>query len=404
LTFSIPIIIVHNEFMSISALLGQLNDRALPTENRIEAAQTLAKQHPEDATGEALADVLHDFSDDPALRAAAAEALARWNGYGCIPHLVRPLHPFEVRAAAIAALDSLDALDGEMESNMSADLQRVLSGPHNAVLTTSLPRKYGRDPRLLGNLEQMLEHESDLYRADAVTALVTLGEMDAALAAIEDEAPLVRYRLLEALRDYPDEGADEAIESLTADEDPNVARLAQEILAQLRGEEFELDWESLLPAFGTPAEPATEEAIAAKEAELGQTLPASYRGFLLQSNGIVPANEILEALSPVENIEWLAARNGDWIGQFQTEDDVTPEEHLFQPDQPETYRAAYLKDCLLISDPGEKVVTLLNPQVQDESGEWEAWFFGPTTIGGAVRYPSFAALIESQCNETGADA
>jgi hypothetical protein len=388
-----------------SLLRDQLLDRGLPLDTRIEAANALAQAHPEDETGELLSGVLHDTTEETPLRAAVAQALAAWNGYGCIPQLLSPLSPMEVRVSAIAALDALDPLDGEMEQRLTAHLQRVFTGAHDPILAASLPLKYGRDPRVVGAFEQLLEHENDLYRADGVNGLVILGELDTALAALEDEAPIVRYRLLEALRRYPDEGAEEAVESLLNDEDANVANLAALVLAELRGEALTFDWPQLIAAFGTPNEPASEEAIAVKEEELGRALPPSYREFLLNSNGLTPLNEMFEVLSPVEAVEWLAARNAEWIAQFQTEDDLSAEEHLYQPDQPETYRAAYLNSCLLISDPGEKVLTLLNPEVADEAGEWEAWFFGPSTIGGAVRYPSFAHLLESQAEAqaTGAE-
>lgn len=63
---------------------------------------------------------------------------------------------------------------------------------------------------------------------------------------------------------------------------------------------------------------------------------------------------------------------------------------------PVTLRAHYLQTALQISTTEDGWVYLLNPQVVDERGEWEAWDFG-TKLAGADRYRSFWELLQAVC-------
>src|ERR687890_250192 len=62
---------------------------------------------------------------------------------------------------------------------------------------------------------------------------------------------------------------------------------------------------------------ATAEQIREAEARLGATLPPSYREFLKASNGLLQPYSYVAAcggdLRPVEDIDWFAVGNSDWI-------------------------------------------------------------------------------------------
>jgi len=50
---------------------------------------------------------------------------------------------------------------------------------------------------------------------------------------------------------------------------------------------------------------------------------------------------------------------------------------------------------LTISEPGDSAIFLLNPEVVDANGEWEAWFFA-NWYPGAARYRSFWDLMQEE--------
>ena len=140
---------------------------------------------------------------------------------------------------------------------------------------------------------------------------------------------------------------------------------------------------------------ATEAEISSAEHRLGVRLPPTYRAFLAQSNGFDHIGSFIYRLYSSAEIDWLRVRNQDWIDAYQIGDDISVEEHLADPENCVRFRAAYLSSCLQISDIGDSAVALLNPEVVNEEGEWEAWFFA-NWLPGARRYPSFLAYVESE--------
>ena len=71
------------------------------------------------------------------------------------------------------------------------------------------------------------------------------------------------------------------------------------------------------------------------------------------------------------------------------------DDEYFAYSSPEDFRPEHLKETLQISAVGDSAVLLLNPQVIDEHGEWEAWFFA-NWLPGVRRFRSFAELMDSQ--------
>jgi len=140
---------------------------------------------------------------------------------------------------------------------------------------------------------------------------------------------------------------------------------------------------------------ASEAEIASAERRLGVQLPPSYRAFLAQSNGFDHIGAFIYRLYNASEIDWFRVRNQDWIEAYQIEDDISPEEHLAAPDDCVRFRAAYLSSCLQISEEGDSAVVLLNPEVVNDEGEWETWFFA-NWRPGAQRFPSFRSYVESE--------
>lgn len=150
---------------------------------------------------------------------------------------------------------------------------------------------------------------------------------------------------------------------------------------------------------------AAPDAIEAAEKRLGVSLPPSYRQFLLASNGLLVASQSTNLL-PADDICWFAEANQDWIDAWSEggeEDDMDDEQYLTYGDDQDCVwmRREYLKTALQISDCSSGDVLLLNPAVKF-GDEWEAWLFG-NTLPGAIRYRSFAELIEAQVFNYSAD-
>ena len=165
-------------------------------------------------------------------------------------------------------------------------------------------------------------------------------------------------------------------------------QLADSAIAEsVPGHKSETNW------LGEPG--ASEAEITSAELRLGVQLPPSYRAFLTLSNGFDNVSPFIFRLYSAAEIEWFRVRNQGWIDAYQTGDDFSPEEHLANPEDSVRFRSAYLSSCLQISDEGDSAVVLLNPEVVNEEGEWETWFFANWSPG-ATRYPSFRSYVDSE--------
>jgi hypothetical protein len=156
---------------------------------------------------------------------------------------------------------------------------------------------------------------------------------------------------------------------------------------------------------------ATEEQIIRAEARLQTTLPPSYRAFLKVTNGWRQTTPFIDKLWSVEQIEWFSVRHQDWIDTYAASEDgqdavplpafplpsVPDEEYFVYGDAQDCslIRVEYLQTMLEISDRGDSSIYLLNPQVIDSAGEWEAWFFG-NWLPGADRYRSFQEMMQAE--------
>ncbi len=151
--------------------------------------------------------------------------------------------------------------------------------------------------------------------------------------------------------------------------------------------------------------PASVDQVAQAQTRLGTNLPPSYRSFLLTSNGWGPIDQFIWHLLPVQEITWCKdSKPGLVEGWLAAERES---EHPFEPfpdeyylvygeeQSPQDIRPEYLETALQISEMGDAAMVLLNPVIQDDDGEWEAWYFS-AKMPGAIRYRSFHELMQAQ--------
>ena len=149
--------------------------------------------------------------------------------------------------------------------------------------------------------------------------------------------------------------------------------------------------------------PATEEQLTLLETRLGVMLPPSYRDFLKVSNGWRQTGTFIWRMWSTEEIDWFRVRNTEWIDAYVNPYggldglSLTDEEYLVYGERqdPVRFRVEYLESALEVSEEGDSAIYLLNPKIVTPDGEWEAWFFA-NWLPGAIRYRSFAEMIEAQ--------
>jgi hypothetical protein len=148
---------------------------------------------------------------------------------------------------------------------------------------------------------------------------------------------------------------------------------------------------------------AAETEIAEAEARLGKILPPSYREFLQVTNGW-RGSPFVRKIWSVQEVDWFFIRNQQWIdsyiSKYANAPHISDEEYLVYGDEQRNpaIRVEYLRSALEISEKGDSVIYLLNPQIVTDKGEWEAWFFADW-LSGAKRYRSFWDLMEGEYAE-----
>ncbi len=139
-----------------------------------------------------------------------------------------------------------------------------------------------------------------------------------------------------------------------------------------------------------------EEDVVELETKLGITLPISYRFFLRSVNGCTHLGVNRGGLLPVEKVNWFRTAYSAWIDAYtdNASQDISEQDHrVYGSHQDSTrFRQAYLPYLLQIGEVSAGTVYLLNPEVTDACGEWEAWDFC-NHYPGASREPSFPLLL-----------
>ncbi len=149
-------------------------------------------------------------------------------------------------------------------------------------------------------------------------------------------------------------------------------------------------------------DPAESSQILELEARIGRRLPDSYRQFLGTSNGWRQSGGFIWEVLSCRKVEWFRTSNQEWIDAYVEAQEGGPplpvEEHcVYGSEQdPCAFRVEFLQSALQISAEGDAAVYLLNPEIQTESGEWEAWFFA-NWKPGANRHRSFWDLMQAEC-------
>jgi cell wall assembly regulator SMI1 len=441
----------------MSDLKSLLLDKTQPLDLRVDAAQKLS--HESRTLWNPLFIAIEDEDEDPVFRSTVLAIVAFRNPPASIQFLVRPFENPAVRRAAIEILSNLPPITGEQEVLLTAELSALrgtltqqeidllsLDGQWKQILSAkfnqlrgpdadvnrscdviNLSQTWGRDPRVLAFLSEELQRLEEGRRRDAVFSLCMLGELQPALDAANDPSTVVRSTLADRLGYYREATGIEVLQRLLEDSDPGVAKQAKTALRLLNQLEMPQTlglparlsaWSELLSeisrvqladrnivaempddkvAAGWLGErAATETELISAEQRLGVRLPPSYRSFLAEANGFDHIGPFIYRLYSITEIDWFGVLNQDWIDAYQIgNDDVSPEEHLANPEDSVRFRAAYLSSCLQISEVGDSAVVLLNPEVINDEGEWETWFFANWSPG-ATRYPSFRLFLESE--------
>lgn len=140
---------------------------------------------------------------------------------------------------------------------------------------------------------------------------------------------------------------------------------------------------------------ANEAEIRNAETSFQRKLPPSYRSFLEFSNGWngYLVYDIVYLLS-VDKIALVTDTDPKLIASWPDLElpPISDAEYLDYPGDEMNFRPQYLRSCIKISSIGDICVLLLNPEIVDANGEWEAWLFAPW-IPGAIRYPSFKDMV-----------
>ncbi len=162
-------------------------------------------------------------------------------------------------------------------------------------------------------------------------------------------------------------------------------------------------------------ESASEKEITDLETRLGKHLPPSYRSFLAETNGWRDCGPFIYKLWPCSEVRWFRERNQDWIDAYTHPENsgveiiypdgqsppepkpITDEEYFIYGEEQDScrFRTEYLQSALEISDVGDSAILLLNPEVVNDAGEWEAWLFA-NWMPGAHRYRSFRELMQGE--------
>lgn len=148
---------------------------------------------------------------------------------------------------------------------------------------------------------------------------------------------------------------------------------------------------------------ASLDEVGALEDGLGTVLPASYRQFLLTSDGWLNTTSDVERILSAHEVGWTQDLDphlvAGWTDAYgATGARITDEEYFVygEAQDPVSIRPEYVPHTLKISHTPEATeVYLLNPCVVSVDGEWEAWFVAHW-LPGAVRFQSFWDLMNHE--------
>lgn len=137
---------------------------------------------------------------------------------------------------------------------------------------------------------------------------------------------------------------------------------------------------------------ASEEQIATAEIRLGVKLPPDYRAFLQATNGWRYIGPFIPRMWGAEDLNWLRITDPDLVAIWTS----NPGAAVYGSVEG-LHETRYIGSTLRISDQeiAGTAIYLLNPDVVNPAGEWEAWFMAHW-VPGAVVYPSFWEMMHAE--------
>jgi SMI1 / KNR4 family (SUKH-1) len=142
--------------------------------------------------------------------------------------------------------------------------------------------------------------------------------------------------------------------------------------------------------------PASEEQIQATEARIGRRLPPSLRNFYAVTNGWRDLNIFLWDIFPVEKLDWLPAY---YPNLFYDEEYLEQYLHNARDEQEREWtrqQMVYVSRSLVITDHGDAGFLLLDPERQNENGEWAAGHWASWNPAMDWETSSFAEQIQKE--------
>jgi hypothetical protein len=150
--------------------------------------------------------------------------------------------------------------------------------------------------------------------------------------------------------------------------------------------------------------PASEQELASLEGRIERKLPWSYRELLSATNGFIRLSSTIGALLRASKVDLYSRRDPDTVALLASNWHpsylATNTYRLYDPSTRQAptmdYHGDHLSEVVQITEEEDEIIVLLDPLIEDENGEWEAWYFGPGRIQGAFRYQTFPDLVEDR--------
>ena len=440
------------------AWLQQAEDIRLPASTRIDAIENLAREY------QAAWHAAWPEGEPPTIGRQSAEQATkihsfRYKAHQIIDRLSLLLHNMEddrnVRRALVRLLPNWGE-DGLRTLLPALKMPDLRSEAIKVLDSAPVTFQFGRDPGVLDRWKEQMRTDDQWKRAWAASVLCGLGETEAAFGAVSDPKARVRKSLAVAIGYFNEQRGAEVLRRLLTDEDAAVSRAARISLERLENPEVEVgnaEWAALLAPHGNAEwaallkelsdfrltdDPelrvrlagegkiwlgetgATETQITALEQRIGQSLPPSYRSFLMASNGFQWPSHRKKQLHPglLQHIgrnpppttrrEFAVTPSGEWLVVHDSIPKLygTEEVDWFRVRHPQL-ATGLAESCLQVSATGEcfsphgipgAAVILLRPPLKSPDGEWRTFFFAGWRHSGDLgrSQSSFGEFMSSE--------
>jgi len=148
--------------------------------------------------------------------------------------------------------------------------------------------------------------------------------------------------------------------------------------------------------------PATEEEIQEAEARLQTELPASYREFLIVTNGWRMTTPFIDRVWGTEEVDWVTVkrkgiidRQREVIGELGEMDIPDSEYFVYNRAQPYLLRQNDLENALEVGFGSQIDLYLFVPGMPASGAKWDACLEAPKSVE-STRYRSFWDLMVAE--------